>query len=365
MDTRLEALFAACMTGDTRPMLKAIHDYHCSWHPADWCRAERLPWCRRSSRFRPALDIPALRPLVTKQATVKYHAVTVAPWIPVLDWFDRRLTPDGLVGGFYYWPYFDWVKGLGRGYAARFAGQARDGVQPVVRISAEDRRRTGGTGRIRASRRRVPRTCRRGQLRHPPPLAGTERAASSATARNAGHQRASASVGDPQRRRFGGTAVRPGAGLPGGQVAFTDEQGHAVLPVPRVEEGGLYHRAYELFDQWIGLADLHVTTWPEDPIHGRSDCHGWGSVPIYEFVAETLGIQPAKPGFEAVRIAPQPGPLAWANGTVATRRGDVRVSWEIVDGACKVHASGPHETRMIVVLPGGRTVEGVGEITAA
>lgn len=38
-----------------------------------------------------------------------------------------------------------------------------------------------------------------------------------------------------------------------------------------------------------------------------------------------LGVQPVEPGFARVRIAPQLGDLAWAEGIVPTPHGDVSV----------------------------------------
>ena len=45
----------------------------------------------------------------------------------------------------------------------------------------------------------------------------------------------------------------------------------------------------------------------------RSDCHAWGSSPLYQFFATILGIRPAAPGFRRVEIAPFLGPLPEAS----------------------------------------------------
>ncbi|MFO7937902.1 MAG: alpha-L-rhamnosidase C-terminal domain-containing protein [Kiritimatiellia bacterium] len=47
----------------------------------------------------------------------------------------------------------------------------------------------------------------------------------------------------------------------------------------------------------------------EAPGEARSDCHAWGSHPIYFMHTGLAGITPAAPGFSAVRIAPCPGSL--------------------------------------------------------
>ena len=53
--------------------------------------------------------------------------------------------------------------------------------------------------------------------------------------------------------------------------------------------------------------------------------HGWSCTPTKDMVFYTLGVTPAEPGYTAVRIAPRLGPLAWAEGTVPTPHGLIRV----------------------------------------
>jgi hypothetical protein len=131
-----------------------------------------------------------------------------------------------------------------------------------------------------------------------------------------------------------------------------------------LREAGMYGRAYELWPQWQALADLNVTTWPEDPVNQRSDCHGWGSVPLSEFIGETLGVQPAAPGFAEVLVAPQPGPLAWAKGEAPTPRGPVSVSWKRESGRFHLEAQAPAGVPLTLVLPDGTRRDGTGAVTA-
>ncbi len=79
---------------------------------------------------------------------------------------------------------------------------------------------------------------------------------------------------------------------------------------------------------WRDMLDLGLTTWAEDVISNRSDCHAWGSVPLQHFPKYELGIEPLLPGFERVGISPSPSSLKDANGVIPTPRGDIVVSWE-------------------------------------
>lgn len=60
---------------------------------------------------------------------------------------------------------------------------------------------------------------------------------------------------------------------------------------------------------WKDLLAQGFTTPPEAPEPSRSDCHGWGSHPLWHLGASLAGIRPLDPGFARVLVAPQPGPL--------------------------------------------------------
>ena len=86
-----------------------------------------------------------------------------------------------------------------------------------------------------------------------------------------------------------------------------------------LEQTDLYehvHQTFGLWDVFIGLRDLHLTTWPEDFVTMRSDCHGWSSVALYEFTACYLGVQPIESGYGKVRIRPLACPLSSFEGCV-------------------------------------------------
>jgi hypothetical protein len=60
----------------------------------------------------------------------------------------------------------------------------------------------------------------------------------------------------------------------------------------------------------------------------HSLCHGWASGPTAWLSENVLGITPLEPGFRRVRVAPQLGRLAWAEGAYPTPHGPIRVRHE-------------------------------------
>jgi hypothetical protein len=57
---------------------------------------------------------------------------------------------------------------------------------------------------------------------------------------------------------------------------------------------------------WKGLVDKGFKTPVEKPEPSRSDCHAWGSHPLFHMHASLAGVRPDAPGFRSVRVAPHP-----------------------------------------------------------
>ncbi|MFZ4519079.1 MAG: alpha-L-rhamnosidase C-terminal domain-containing protein [Microthrixaceae bacterium] len=90
---------------------------------------------------------------------------------------------------------------------------------------------------------------------------------------------------------------------------------------------------------WQVFLDAGETTWPEC-WQGGTRCHGWSSTPTRDLVVHTLGISPAAPGYDAVRVAPALGDLEWARARVPTPHGFVTVEAR-ADGTVEVDSPVP------------------------
>ena len=77
-------------------------------------------------------------------------------------------------------------------------------------------------------------------------------------------------------------------------------------------------------DLWRDYVKTGLKTPLEAPgVRARSDCHAWGAHPLYHLQTGVAGVQPDGVGFAKVRVAPQPGGLAWYRSTTPTPRGQV------------------------------------------
>ena len=94
-----------------------------------------------------------------------------------------------------------------------------------------------------------------------------------------------------------------------------------------LEKAGAYEMTEELWGMWREMLDQHLTTCVENTTDARSDCHAWGALALYELPAVILGVRPAAPGFEKVRIQPVSGHFTSAKGEVITPKGMITVEW--------------------------------------
>ena len=105
------------------------------------------------------------------------------------------------------------------------------------------------------------------------------------------------------------------------------------------------------------LEGTDLTTFPERYDDDSSYCHAWSAAPLYEFLGEVLGIKPAAPGFEQIRVEPQLLEFEAAAGSVPIGEdATVDVEWERADGELAVDLRTPVGVGGELVFPDGSSV---------
>jgi hypothetical protein len=90
---------------------------------------------------------------------------------------------------------------------------------------------------------------------------------------------------------------------------------------------GLESAFHQKLSAWFSLEEQGFKTPPEKPEPSRSDCHAWGSHPLFHSYAGILGIRPASPGFQKVEIRPLPGPLREVSGRIPHPNGFIDLEY--------------------------------------
>jgi alpha-L-rhamnosidase len=86
--------------------------------------------------------------------------------------------------------------------------------------------------------------------------------------------------------------------------------------------------------------------------------HGWSTGPTSALSQYILGVAPVGAGFSSWLVAPQPGPLSWAEGKVPTPYGPVTVKWGQRSGTFTMDVQAPASTTGTITVPGaGRAAD--------
>ncbi len=362
-DTQLQALFTLAISGDTALVRQALRFFHWSMLP-EGITQSRYP--ARPTQVIPFWSLHYLLMLhdwwmwTGDAAAIREEALAATR---VLRWFLDRRDASGLVGALPYWCVADWSPE----WMQRFGGEV-----PGVKAGPS-------------------------ALPNVMLIAALERMADLLAAlgepEDARRWRREAETLRPLvQARFWDEARSLYRDMPGQEVVSQLTNAWALLidlpPSARrpacaeaiASTGGICRAAYfghaYLFEAWsrAGRGDLvvrefasyrdllalGVTTWPEDPSHGRSDCHAWSNAASYHLLRSVLGFAVAAPGCARLLIRPHLDGLERAAGAFITPRGPARL--DFVRGRAEPFEielpSGVHATLVIDgrtrELPSGR-----------
>ncbi|MDI4647094.1 alpha-L-rhamnosidase C-terminal domain-containing protein [Cohnella hashimotonis] len=361
MDTRSQILFTYCLSGDDRLARKTFYEFHSSLLPQGLTQS-RYPSV--ATQVIPGFSLYWIYMLHDHMMFAGDRKM-LERYLPsidaVLGYFHRTIDASGLVGPMNprYWSFVDWAdkwkddygvpdaakKGpltvycLMYAYALRQAAEIADYANRA-RLASEYRDRASDM--IRAVRTHCMSADIPGCFTDGPNVeAYSQHAQIWAILSGA------ASVEEGRNALL--TALDDPSFVPC-SFAMSFYQYRALTMV------GLYERVHELLAPWRKMAKDGLTTWMEDTVSQRSDAHAWGSVPIYEYAAETLGVHAKAPGFKEIGIRPFIGRLTHAGGRVMTPHGPVDVDWRVDDGYFHISAKWPEHLTCTLVLPNGSSV---------
>ncbi len=362
-DTQVQAMISYTVAGDASLARQWLYQY-------DWSRtSEGLTRSRYPSRVPQTIPFWSLHWVMAIRDYWQYTGDRRAlhDLLPgaraVLDYFDRRVTDEGLVGKLSGWQCADWcpqwtrdLDGVGVPPGTMVGRSAFVSLMTAVALdqaaeladaagadAAELRRRSAA---LKQAVHQLFYDRERGLYRDTPdgPLASAYTNVWAVLADMPCDASALCEkiVGDPSLCRL---------------TMFSTYFAYRALA-----KAGRYDLAPRLLAPWRSMLDWGLSTCPETPdfARTRSDCHAWSAGPLVEFCREVLGVQPAAPGYARIRIAPHPAGLRFARGRVPITRlraGEepryVQVDWRIEDGRFLLVAEAPRGAACELVPPGG------------
>ena len=375
MDTRSSALFTYCVSGDDRLARQAIIQIHNSYQPRLGLTASRAPTHRQ--QFIPSFSLYWI--CMLEDHLDFFGDKTFLPqFLPVIDgvlsYFHSRLDPElGLVKSDMkpgIWNFVDWTqewKPHGLPPACQSTGYftyinelyvyTLKRASRVMDASGRPAIAAEYLGRADSLVEALRKNCFDGEF-----FTDSLATASSATDYSQHCQiwavlSGTVSVGEAQG------LLRKSLEKTRASIFVQESVSMTFYTLRALSIAGLYDEQFNNFwEPWREQLRLGVTTWAEDLLNQRSDCHAWGSAPIYEFVIEVVGIRPVD-GWTALEFKPRitlyrdfeaKVPLKMVKGK---HIGICYVSWTTlrsgdIEVRLRLHMDEPRDIEIRVRLPG-------------
>jgi len=327
-DTRIQALISLYMTGDDRLVKNAIESLDESRTPEGLTQSRYPSWLPQYIPPFSLFWIGMMHDLWWYRGETDFLRGYLTGTRGVLNWFEARLAPSGLLGRLDWWNFVDWTKDFEGGDPP----QEPDGQSSILSLQFAAGLRDAAD--LESA------------------LGSTERAA---------HYRALAAkivaavrktCWDASRHLFADTPARKHFSQHANLLAVLQDALPAadqpaliktVLTDPTLTQCSYYFRFYlframkkagladqylEQLGPWRNMLSLGLTTWAETPEPTRSDCHAWSAHPNFDFLATVAGIEPAAPGFREVAIRPHLGSLRQLKATLPHPQGEITVEYQ-------------------------------------
>jgi len=350
-DTRIQALISYGVTGDDRLARQAMEAYRNSLMP------EGLTQSRYPSSLTQIIPPFSLLWIGMLHDFWQYRGdgAFVGSLLPgtrgVLDWFEARQRPDGLLGRIEWWPFVDWSP---PDFAGGVPPQETDGGSSALTLqfiealqyaaALEDQ--FGEKDRARLYREWAQRASEgllrlnwdetKGLLADIPAKNHFSQQANSLAVwldvipkarQEAVMRKVLASSADVAAQgAMDGAAASNATPMSPASYYFRFYVARAMV------HAGLGDSYIEQLEPWRKMLQLGLSTWAETPEPTRSDSHAWSAHPTFDLMTIVAGIAPGEPGFSRVAITPHLGALERAAASMPTPHGLVQVSYKKQDG---------------------------------
>ena len=335
-DTRIQALISLYVSGDDRLMRNALELFDNS----------RIPDGLTQSRY-PSEAMQVIPPYSLFWIAMIYDywmhrddPEFVQEFLPgirnVLEWFEHRIGPNGMLGKLEWWNFVDWTDQWAWDPAVEIGG-VPDGVS--VGSSSILTLQYAYALQLAASLEKAYHDDSLSQKYLA--LAGSLTKSTYAHCWDPGRKLL---ADTPDKKSFSQhanifgilTSVFPGEQEP--DIMNRVLQDKSLIQATlyfrfylfrALEKSGMANLYLQNLGPWYDMLANGLTTFAEKPDPTRSDCHAWSASPDYDLLATVCGIKPGSPGFKNVVIQPNPGTLTDIECTVPHPLGPIHVKFKI------------------------------------
>ena len=341
-DTRIQSLISLYLAGDSRLMRNAVLSFDQSRQPNGLTKSNH-----------PSANTQIIPPFALLYVLYVHDylmhvddTALVERLLPgirfTLDWFMRRVGPDGLMGPLPYWNHVD---GGAEGYPHGSPPNASSGgsIHMTLLTAYTLGKAAEIFGFFGKVHERDDFLAHRGSLLHAARNHGFDEqrgwyAESSDKFLFTQHTNAFALLNnmiEPERRAEFAERLVQDASLSQGTLYFQyyvfealHAAGRADLIIPQLA-------------RWQEMLDRGLTTFPEHGVESRSDAHAWAAHPMLHLLQSTAGIRSASPGFRTVQIEPVLGDLKQLDVKVIHPQGAISLRLDPSENGRQFHIGLP------------------------
>ncbi len=325
-DTRIQALISLYVSGDDRLMRKAITQFDDSRIPDGLTQSRYPSYVRQIIPPYSLFWIAMLHDHWLYRDDPEFVRSFLPGMHGVLDWFEKHLTQNDLLGHLPWWNFVDWTPEYDSGVppGADEDENAVISLQFVyaLQYAAELCEAFGETYEAESYRLLADRIC-------------------SAVVKHCLSAERDLVAETPGKKMFSQHANVMAILvdlIPAEKQAALFER---LLTEPGLVQCTFYYRFYllealkkigrgdeylQLLKPWHDMLGIGLSTFAEKPEPTRSDCHAWSACPLFGLLATVAGIEPAAPGFRKVKIAPHLGPLERLEASMPHPLGKIKCS---------------------------------------